>query len=200
MSAPRPPHRRPLWRRRPREVDLHVRLLRIEDLFRPPELDPFRPEHAGYDERSGVDQMLAALRLARKGAATTVTVELPGEVAPDLPERSRAALERFCRRKIGLLDDEIDDTRRFGLRALVWGFVAVVILNGLASTIEDEWDPIAAGLSVASWVILWVPVNLLVYDLFYHRRDRRAYRALITAPVTLVARPAASGTGGSAPP
>ena len=34
--------RRP-WRRRPGHVDLRVRLLRIEDLFQAPELDPFRP-------------------------------------------------------------------------------------------------------------------------------------------------------------
>ncbi len=167
---------------------MRIRLLRIEDLFRPPELDPFRPEHAGYDERSGVDQMLAALRLARPDAAATVTIELPDEeLPPDAQERARSAIDRYCRRKIDLIDDEIEDTRRFGVRALLWGFLAVVVLNGIASAFDDDWDPIAQGLSVASWVILWVPVNLLVYDLFYYRRDRRAYRALIDAPLTLVA-------------
>ncbi len=201
MTSDREPGRRRPWSRRPDRVDLRVRLLRAEDLFRPPELDPFREDHAGYDERSGVEQMLAALRPAKKGATASVTVELPGPDPPaDLQERVRAAIDRYCRRKIDLLDDEIDDTRRFGFRALVWGFVAVIVLNGLASSIEDEWDPIAAGLSVASWVILWVPVNLLVYDLYYYRRDRRAYRALIDAPLTVVARPAAPASGGSAPP
>jgi hypothetical protein len=183
---------------------MHVRLLSIEDLFSPPELDPFRPEHAGYDERSGVDQMLAALRLAKKRATASVTIELPDEaLPPDASERAQAAIARYCRRKIGLLEDEMDDARRFGIRALLWGFLAVVVLNGLASAIEDDWDPIAQGLSVASWVILWVPVNLLVYDLFYYRRDRRAYRALIDAPLTVTAGPATSGasaSGGSAPP
>lgn len=183
---------------------MHIRLLRIEDLFSPPEIDPFRPEHAGYDERSGVDQMLAALRPARRSATATVTIELPGDDLPqDAAERARAALDRYCRRKIDLLDDEIDDARRFGVRALLWGFLAVVVLNGLASAIEDDLDPIAQGLSVASWVILWVPVNLLVYDLFYYRRDRRAYGALIDAPLTVTAGPATSGasaSGASAPP
>lgn len=186
------------WRRRPDRVDMHIRLLSIEDLFRPPELDPFRPEHAGYDERSGVEQMLAALRLAKKRATASVTIELPDEaLPPDAQGRTRAAIDRYCRRKIDLLDDEIDDARRFGIRALLWGFLAVVILNGLASTFEDDWDPIAQGLSVASWVILWVPVNLLVYDLFYYRRDQRAYRALIDAPLTVTARAATSGGSAS---
>jgi hypothetical protein len=183
---------------------MRVRLLRIEDLFRPPDLDPFRPEHAGYDERSGVEQMLAALRLAKKRATASVTIELPDDaVPPDAEERARAAIDRYCRRKIDLLDDEIDDSRRFGVRALLWGFLAVVILNGLASAIEDEWDPVAQGLSVASWVILWVPVNLLVYDLYYYRRDRRAYLAVIDAPLAVTARRATSGgsaSAGSAPP
>jgi hypothetical protein len=196
--------RQRFWRRRPDRVDMHVRLLRIEDLFRPPDLDPFRPGHAGYDERSGVEQMLAAMRLARKGADASVTIELPGDaLPPDAQERARAAIDRYCRRKIDLLDDEIDDSRRFGVRALLWGFLAVVVLNGLASSIDDDWDPIAQGLSVASWVILWVPVNLLVYDLFYYRRDRRAYWALIDAPLTVTARPATSegsASGGSARP
>jgi hypothetical protein len=179
---------------------VHVRLLRIEDLFRPPELDPFRPEHARYDERSGVDQMLAALRPARRKATATVTIELPDRALPaDAQERARAAIDRYCRRKIDLLDEEIEDTRRFGIRALIWGFIAVVVLNGIASGIEDDWDPIAQGLSVASWVILWVPVNLLVYDLFYYRRDRRAYRALIDAPLSLVTSEE-SASGGSARP
>jgi hypothetical protein len=132
-----------------------------------------------------------------------VTIELPeGEgLPPDADERVRAALRRYCRRKIALIDDEIESSRRFGYRALLWGFLAVVVLNGLAEAIDDDWDPIASGLSVASWVILWVPVNLLVYDLFYHRRDRRAYRALLDAPVTVTrVRSVGSASGGSAPP
>jgi hypothetical protein len=180
-----------------------VRLLRIEDLFRPPDLDPFRPEHAGYDERSGVEQLLGALRLAKRRASATVTIELPDEAAdPDLGERARAAMDRYCRRKIALLDDEVEDTWRFGLRSLIWGFLAVVVLNAIANSFDDDSDPIAQGLSVAAWVILWVPVHLLVYDLYYYRRDRRAYRALVDAPLTVVAgaRSAESASGGSARP
>jgi hypothetical protein len=184
-------------------VDLRVRLLRIEDLFQAPELDPFRPEHDGYDERPGMEQMLARLYLARPKATATVTIELPEgrELPPDADERARAAVRRYCRRKVAQVDDEIEGARRFGLRALLWGLLAVLVLNGLAEAIGDDSDPIAAGLGVASWVILWVPVNLLVYDLFYYRRDRRAYRALVAAPVTVAAvRPGASASGGSAPP
>ena len=178
-----------------------MRLLRIEDLFQSPELDPFEPEHDGYDERPGIEQMVSRMYLAKPKATATVRVELAEgqELPPDADERVRAAMRRYCRRKIALVDDEIESSRRFGQRALVWGFLALVVLNGLAEAIDDDWDPIASGLSVASWVILWVPVNLLIYDLFYYRRDRRAYRALIDAPVAVV-RSGGSASGGSAPP
>jgi hypothetical protein len=199
MTARPARRRRPPWRRRSRHLDLRVRLLRIEDLFHAPDLDPFRPEHVGYDERPGVEQMLGALRPAKRGTTASVTIELADPSRPpDAEGRARAAMDRYCRRKLALIDDEIEDTRRFGIRSLLWGFLAVVVLNTLASAIQDEWDPVAQGLSVAAWVILWVPVNLLVYDLYYHRRDRRAYRALIDAP--LVLRSGASASAGPARP
>ncbi len=147
--------------------------------------------------------MLPRLYLAKPRATATVTIELPEgqELPPDAEARARGAMERYCRRKIALVDDEIEASRRFGYRSLAWGFVAVIVLNGLAEAIDDDWDPIAAGLSVASWVILWVPVNLLVYDLYYYRRDRRAYRALLEAPLTVTAvRSPGSASGGSARP
>jgi hypothetical protein len=146
--------------------------------------------------------MVSRMHLASPKATAALTIELPGghQPPPDADERARAAMRRYCRRRIAAIDDEIESTRRFGYRALLWGFLAVVVLNALAQGIEDDWDPIASGLSVASWVILWVPVNLLVYDLFYYRRDRRAYAALADAPVRVVtATSEASATAGSAP-
>ena len=147
--------------------------------------------------------MLSRLYLAKPKATATVTIELPEgqELPPDADMRAREAMVRYCRRKIALVDDEIESSRRFGYRSLLWGLLAVLVLNGLAEAIDDDWDPIASGLSVASWVILWVPVNLLVYDLFYYRRDRRAYRALLDAPQTVTGvRSAGSASGRSAPP
>lgn len=185
MTADRP-FRRRFWHRRPKHLDLRVRLLRVEDLFATPDVDPFLEVHAGYDERPGVEQMLSALRLARKNATATATIELPAAAeTTGLEETTRRAMGRYCRRKLALIDEELDGVYRFGVRALLWGLLAVAVLNGLASTIEDEADPIAAGLGVASWVILWVPVNLLVYDRWYYKRDERAYRALLEAPIAI---------------
>ena len=77
-------------RRRPDHLDLRVRLLRLEDLFAEPELDPFLPEHAPYDERTGVEQLLGRLRPSKRKATASVTVEL-AEGADDPGARSGPA-------------------------------------------------------------------------------------------------------------
>ena len=37
---------------------------------------------------------------------------------------------------------------------------------------------ISDGLQVVSWVTLWFPVNLLVYDRWYYRREHKVYRLI----------------------
>lgn len=189
-----------LWRRA-REVDLHLRMHRIEHLFEEPHLDPFAPDQEAYDTRAGLERMLSAVRRAKRKAPVSVTVELPPEaITPQLEDRASAALNRECRRKLAVLDDELEAVWRLGIKALLWGILAVMVLNGLAGAIGDQEagsleEAVASGLSVASWVILWVPVNLLVYDRWYYRRDRRAYRRLRDLPLTVVPiDPAGDGT------
>jgi hypothetical protein len=189
-----------LRRRRAREVDLHLRLLRIEHLFEPPHLDPFAPELAEYDARPGLERMVSAVQRAKRKATVRVTVELPPDaVTPDLEERARGALSRECRRRIAVLDGDLDGVRRLGLRALLWGLVAVIVLDGLVGAIGQAEpgtieDAVSTGLQTAAWVVLWFPINLLVYDRWYYRRDQRAYRTLRDVPLRVVPwRPAADG-------
>jgi len=192
-----------LWRRRAREVDLHLRMLRIEHLFEDPHPDPFAPELEDYDVRPGLERMVSAVQRAKRKASVRVTVELPPEVVtPDLEARARRALSRECRRRISLLDDDLDGVRRVGIRALVWGLLFVVVLNGLVGAIGNAEpgtieDAVSTALQTASWVVLWFPINLLVYDRLYYRRDRRAYRKLRDLPLRVIPRrlEAAGGSG-----
>jgi hypothetical protein len=109
-------------------------------------------------------------------------------------------LARECRRRLAVLGGDLDAVRRLGIRALLWGLVAVIVLNGLAGALGDPEpgsveDAVSSGLQVASWVALWFPINLLVYDRWYYRRDKRAYEAVRDAPLTVVARrPPGDGT------
>ena len=117
-----------------------------------------------------------------------------------MQERARAALGRECRRRVSVLENDVDSVRRLGIRTLLWGLLAVLVLNGTvgalgtpeAGTVEDA---LSAGLQVAAWVALWFPINLLVYDRWYYVRDQRAYTALGDVPLRVVPRsPAEAGT------
>ncbi|GAA4675275.1 hypothetical protein GCM10023215_03910 [Pseudonocardia yuanmonensis] len=173
-----------LWRRRPREVDLYLPMRRIEHLFVAPQLDPFAPELADYDPRPGLERMVRAVQQARRRATLRVTVGLPADViTPGLEERARAALSRECHHRIITLEDDLDGVRRLGIRTLLWGLLAVLFINGAVGALGTTEpgsveDALSTGLQTVAWVVLWVPINLLIYDLWYYRRDRRAYRRL----------------------
>ncbi len=81
---------------------------------------------------------------------------------------------------------------RHGIRALLFGLVAVLVLSGLARPLERSDDSllqvVAEGLQVTSWVILWVPIGLLVYDRWYYSRDRKIYRRMKEMDVRIVPR------------
>lgn len=188
-----------LWRRRPREVNLYLPMMRIEHLFEAPQLDPFAPELEGYDPRPGLECMVRAIHRARRRATLSVAIGLPADViSPGLEERARAALSRECRRRIAILDDDLDGVRRLGIRTLLWGLLAVLFINGSVGALGTTEpgsieDALSTGLQTVAWVVLWVPINLLVYDLWYNRRDRRAYRKLRDLALRLVPQPLAKG-------
>jgi hypothetical protein len=194
-----------LWRRRPREVDLHLPMLRIEHLFEDPHLDPFAPELDGYESRPGLELMVGAVQRATRRAPVSVTVEVPPEHwSPDLQARARGALSRECRRRLARVEDDLDGVRRLGWPALLWGLLAVIVINALVGALGDPEpgtveDALSSGLQVAAWVALWFPINLLVYDRWYYRRDQRAYRALRDLPLTVVPSPPPAGGTRSGP-
>ena len=131
-----------LWRRRPREVNLYLPMRRIEHLFEAPQLDPFAPELEGYDPRPALERMVRAVQRAKRRATLSVTVGLPADViTPGLEERARAALSRECRRRIAMLDDDLDGVRRLGIRTLLWGLFAVLFINGSVGSSTDRSAP-----------------------------------------------------------
>ncbi len=172
-------------------------MMRIEHLFEAPRLDPFAPELEGYDPRPGLECMVRAVQRARRSATVNVAVELPADaIAPGLEERARAALSRECRRRIAILEDDLDGVRRLGIRTLLWGLLAVLFINGSVGALGTTEpgsieDALSTGLQTVAWVVLWVPINVLVYDLWYNRRDRRTYRRLRDLALRLVPRPPA---------
>lgn len=169
----------PLFRRH-RDVEIRLPLPALANLFAAPELDPFSPEYETYGDRPGVDVIASRLRNEKPKSRIRAIVELPADaIEPGLEQRATDAVGRYCRLKRQGLERDLRDVTRHGIRALLIGLVAVLILNGVARPLERSGDTllelVAEGLQITSWVILWVPIGLLVYDRWYYSRDRKLY-------------------------
>ena len=99
-----------------------------------------------------------------------------------MEQQASDAVGRYCRVKREGIEQDLRDVTRHGIRALLVGLVAVLVLNGLARPLETSGDSLlevaAEGLQITAWVILWVPIGLLVYDRWYYSRDRKIYERM----------------------
>jgi hypothetical protein len=182
-----------LFRQR-RDLEITLRLPTLENLFVASGISPLSPEYETYGDLSGVDAIAARLRSEKPAARLLVTLELPADaVEPSLEARTAEALRRYCHVKLEAIGRDLREVKRHGTRALVVGFLVVLVLNGLARPLEGSGDTLlevlAEGLQVTSWVILWVPIGLLVYDRWYYSRDRKIYRRMEDAEIRIAPRP-----------
>lgn len=182
------------------DLEITLRVPSLENLFVAPSLSPFSPDYETYGDLSGVDAIAARLRGETPRSRVVVTLELPHEVVePSLEQRTAEALARYCHVKLKALDRDIREVTRHGTRALLLGLLAVLVLNGVASSLETSGgsllETVAEGLRVTAWVILWVPISLLVYDRWYYGRDRKIYRRMEDMEIKIAPRPR-HGVGG----
>ena len=165
----------------------------LVNLFVAPDLDPFWPEHETYGDRSGVDVIAARLKTESLRSHFRAVVQLPAEeVVPGVEERALEAVQRYCRVKLVGVERDLREVTRHGIRVLLLGLLAVLVLNALARPLETSGDSllelVAEGLQITSWVILWVPIGLLVYDRWYYSRDRKIYRRMQELEISVVGR------------
>lgn len=114
-----------------RRNEIEIRLNTIEELFGEPAADPFDPQ-SRY--QSGIDEIAQQPRLMWRPQLTRLLIRLPGEaMEPDLPGRTKAALERYCAAKVRENQQAITETRHQGR----WGFISALIIAGVVL-----WDPI----------------------------------------------------------
>lgn len=189
--------RRSLWPpfRRRSDLELTLPLRSIEHLFAAPDLDPFSPDYETYGEKPGIETIADVLHAEQGVRQVDTTLELPPDAIDGALERQvTEAITRYCRVKIAELDLELLRIKRYGIRALLIGLVAILVLNALTRPLESSDNPIleliAEGLQIASWVTLWFPINVLVYDQWYSRRDQRIYTQMLLMGVSVKGNPA----------
>lgn len=106
----------------------------------------------------------------------------PAEIEPAFRAHFAYELERIDRQR--------RRNRRTGQVALLFAVVLISALLTLAQLIGSLVPtPIGAGikegLTISSWVLMWRPVEVLVYDWIPWRRERKVLRQLVEMPISV---------------
>lgn len=168
-----------------------IQLKTIDELFAPPEANPFEPDSryvAGIDE---LVQQLGKLRLRHKLAQVVLT--LPAQaIEPGLKEKTQAALTRYADAQIEAAEVEIEQLRRRGRFSLISAIVIIIVAIAIVSFLG--WlnlfggllqSFLVGGLSVFSWVAVWDPFNIYLYEWRVPARNRRIFEQLRQAEVVI---------------
>ncbi len=159
---------------------IDIRLTTVEQLFDNRDPAPFRERDLDPDL---VEYLVAAAEdLVPLGSFKVVfwfSVScLPEEVQTGYRAHFAYELERIERRK--------RRQSRTGQVALVLGLALLVVLLTISELLAPSTSgPVRAlreGLAILSWVVMWRPVEALIYDWLPIRRERKIMERLLAAP------------------
>ena len=176
------------------EISLH--LTQVDDLFVDPDTNPLANPRL---QVSGIQTALNELLDRDLDPPLVLALHLPADqITPDLEDQLKEALPRYCAFQIQNLQAEIETTRYDGRRAFRVGLVGMFICMSLAvvgyamygAATNPLWK-IVGGLfgsffSVASWVIIWNPLDLLVYGWRPLRREVKKYQRIAQAQIKIL--------------
>jgi hypothetical protein len=168
-----------------------LRLKTIDHLFEEPDLSPFDPYYAPYSFAAGMDYLIGEMQRRPTATRTELTVLLPpGQIGaePGLEARTREAIGRYAGAWANSARQRQDiegiwGRRVLGIAALFFAVANFVYLwygqtESVLGVSGILLDVAVEGLSVASWVVIWWPLDQLLHANWQLRRDERSYRTL----------------------
>lgn len=160
-----------------------VRLAGIERLFDNRDPAPFRERDLDPDL---VEYLIAAVEdlAARDRVQLVFWLEKPGAGAGEIEAACRAhfayELDRLERRR--------RRQRRTGWIALLLAVISITALLAVAQFVDrlvqgSLGAGLKEGLVISCWVMMWKPVEILIYDWIPWWRQRAILRALVAMPI-----------------
>jgi len=195
----------PRYRREDGKPCVDVRIASLDHLFDNRDPAPFRerdldPALVEYLHGIGHD---ATVRNGFRNVFWLERTCQPGVIESAYRAHFECALDRLDRRR--------RRARRAGQIALLLGAGLIIVLMALSQlAVQTVPGSLGAalreGLVISSWVVLWRPVELLIYDWIPVWDERRIMRRLLAAPIDvragcgpdvkpIVSAPAAAATG-----
>lgn len=156
----------------------------VDQMFNSFDANPFSDLEGVVLGEAGMDRLLTRLLLNPRRKYAELVICLPAaEITPDLAPRLESALDRYCQARIEENKRQVRLSRRQHAEGMVLVTVLVlaVMLIGylLFATIWDGASDVAktlvaASISVFAWVILWDPLEALLFDWAAPARENRA--------------------------
>jgi hypothetical protein len=164
------------------EPCIDVRIANIEQVFDNRDPAPFR-------ERDLDSDLVEYVLVAGEDLGSHDTFRMvfwlekpcqPGEIEAAFRAHFAYELDRLERRR--------RRQRRTGQISLLLGVTLIVVLLSLAQLVARVFPgtigaALREGLVISSWVVMWRPVEILIYDWIPVRRERRVMRRLLAAPI-----------------
>src|SRR5215203_4254034 len=168
-----------------------LRLKTIEHPFAEPDLSPFDPYYAPYSFAAGIDYLIGEMQRQPRATRTELTVLLPPDqiaADPGLERRTRVAIGRYAEAWATSAHQThaisgIRARRVLGVAALFFAVANLFYLwYGRTGSVFGVsgilLDVAVEGLSVASWVAVWWPLDQLLHANWQLRLDEDSYRKL----------------------
>lgn len=179
---------------------IEIRLSDPEQLFTAAPVSPMSPEYSEYTAQPALDtvrDLLLRRTPGREGEVVLVLALPPAQLRPGLAAELETAVRRWLRVQNAIDTDSSDASGAVGRRLFWAGLASFLVLQFIRLTIlrwsgplDDELvQAISEGLSVTSWVMLWVPVQIFTVEVWRSSIRRRRMRALERMRVELVAAP-----------
>jgi hypothetical protein len=145
-----------------------ITLNNLNELFDDPEIDPWIPS-ARY--RSGIDEIMVKLRAIPISEPARLSIGVPKEVMTDEGvTRTKQAIDRYCAAQIDAQVDEIRAIKKEGRSDFIISIVSVLGLFFLIAIIVYLLQlegvllsALVAWTGIASWAILWGPVETFIW-------------------------------------
>jgi hypothetical protein len=160
-----------------------LRLRRLEDVFTTPDVDPFSHWYQAYSRGPAIDYVEACVADHPEKEHVEIVVELPRENSREGDEAQfSTALVRYCDARLAGVERESKRNNSRGWIMLAFTVFVVAFFVFLAHRLQDSsWEALtiaAEGLSIAAWVLLWHPLEALVFNRWDFRLDRRVLRTI----------------------
>ncbi len=174
------------------QQDVILKLNTIDELFNAPDVNPFASNEIDVLGEAALlhatRKMLA--RRIRHWHEARLVIQLPSDqITPELQTQTRAAIQRYCTAKIednriiihlsrirsaiGLLMVTIISLGVMGVAWLLFNTVFAAAANTTISAL------VVASISVFVWVILWDPMEKLIFDWVSPALENRVLRGIM---------------------